>query len=86
LLILLAIVTGLIGIMITGACWQQMELSLSILDARAAGRHTMVCGPPMSVLVLPVAYLMSSLAVVVGLGAFFAWLLRQVSDAPRALN
>jgi hypothetical protein len=84
LLISLVIVSALVGFMITAACYQHMELGLFVLDAKAAGRHGMACGPPMSVFVLPVAYLMSLVAMVAGLGTFSDWLVRKVSYAPRA--
>ena len=81
LLVLIFIITGLSVLIITAACYQEMEISLFILNARAAGQRGMSCGPPMSVFVLPVAYLMSFIAVAVSLG-----LLPFQASRPRRYN
>jgi hypothetical protein len=56
LLILNACVTGFTFLTITAACYQSMETSLFLLNARAAGQHAMNCGPPLSFFVMPLTY------------------------------
>src|SRR2546430_208323 len=53
LLISLLIVSGLVACTLTCSCYIHMELSLFLLDSQAAGRHGMICGPPLSLLMLP---------------------------------
>ena len=87
LLVLILFVTALIFLMISAACLAHTELSLSLLNAQAAGRRGMACGPPVALFVLPVVYAISLSTLVVSLGFFsfqMSWL-RPAKEAPRPI-
>jgi len=67
-LVALSIATGLIAIVTTAACYQDMDTVLFISESRAAGRHGMSCGPLLSFFVLPLSYGISLAAFAEGLG------------------
>ena len=52
----LLVFSGLSAAMVTLACYWDVESSLFVWNERMAGRHSMNCGPPWSLLALPLAY------------------------------
>jgi hypothetical protein len=68
MLISILFVTALIFLMNSAGCLAHTEMALRFLDAQAAGRHLMACGPPPALLVLPIVYLASFVTFVVSLG------------------
>lgn len=66
-LVWICVATGLTVLMTTAACYGDFQTSNFMLEARAAGRRGMVCGPPASFFVLPITYGISSILMMIGL-------------------
>ena len=64
-LVFLAILSALMAPVLTLACYQETEEAFFFLNARAAGRHPMNCGPPVFYLHLVIAYAVSFATLVV---------------------
>lgn len=58
----LLIITVLVMFIISTACYLDTQMYLSLLNAQAAGQHSMYCGPPFLVMAMPLAYGMSIIA------------------------
>ena len=70
MLVSLLFFAGLVAFFVTVACAVRTEQSLALLNAQAAGRHMMICGPPIDLFFLMIAYLISAMAFATALMLF----------------
>src|SRR5687767_2900635 len=61
-LLLLAVLAGVAGVIGVASAFGEMDLTLFVLNARAAGRKAMSCGPPPILFYIPVGFVMTLLA------------------------